>query len=322
MSRDTPWREPGGDPMRGDGFSARLTPARADVAAEYLRGKVVAERFTIGESRQVTAAVLPIRRTPEPDGMQETQALFGEAFTVYDEQGGWAWGQANIDGYVGYVLAEGLSAPVDVPTHRVTALRTYRFPEPDLKSAPLCLISMNSKLTVRGEAVEGKWLPDSRGGYVFAAHVAPMPDAVADPVAAAEAYVGAPYLWGGRESLGLDCSALIQNAYEAAGVLLPRDADMQEAHFCAPGRSEEIWVRKSEDDDWRGLALRRGDLVYWRGHTGLMTDEDTLLHANATHMAVTRDPILAITAHLDEQGTAVTRIVRPRDARALRAAAR
>lgn len=300
-------------------FDKRVTPAREDVAADYLEGRVHAARYVRGTAHQVTASVLPIRRTPEPDGAQETQALFGEVFTVYDEADGWAWGQAAIDDYVGYVAVEGLAAPASVPTHRVSALRTYRYPEPDLKSSPLGLLSMNAKLAVTGESEDGLWLSETRGGWVFAGHAAPMPDAARDPVAVMEAFVGAPYFWGGRESLGLDCSGLIQLGYELAGIVPPRDADMQELWFRAPQRGETLW--QSEDGgDWRDVSLRRGDLVYWPGHTGVMTDETYMLHANATGMAVTRDALEPFAAHLaDEKDNPVTRLVRPKPVGDMRA---
>lgn len=322
---DIPHREPSpppdGAPTTAPGaFAARLTPARPDIAAAYLKGRVTAERYVQGTDHQVTAAVLPIRRAPEDDGNQETQALFGEVFTVYDEADGWGWGQAAFDGYVGYVPMAGLSAPLGVPTHRVRALRSYRFPEPDLKSAPLGLLSMNAKLKITEASDDGKWRREARGGWVFGDHLIGLGDRLADPVAVMEAFLGAPYFWGGRESLGLDCSGLIQNGYEAAGLPIPRDADMQEVYLCAPGRGEAIWTRYAEedadsqdDDTWRALPLQRGDLVYWRGHTGVMVDGTVMLHANATHMAVTRDPLTEMVAHLNrKKDNPVTRIVRPR----------
>lgn len=298
-------------------FDKRLTPARDDVAADYLKGRMASARYVAGTDHQVTASVLPIRRTPEDDGAQETQSLFGEVFTVYDEADGWAWGQAAFDGYVGYVDAAGLSAPIDVPTHRVTALRSYRFPEPDLKSAPLGLLSMNAKLSVTGTSNDGKWLSETRGGWVFAGHTAPLGDVAADPVAVMEAYLGAPYFWGGRESLGLDCSGIVQNGYEVAGCPLPRDADMQELWFSAEGRGETLW-QKADGGDWKDVALQRGDLVYWPGHTGVMADGRHMLHANATSMAVTLDALIPFADHLlADKDNPVTRLVRPRPVAAM-----
>jgi len=277
----------------------RLTPARPDVAAARLKGVVEAERFADGAPMQVTASVAPLRRAPAYDAPQETQSLYGEIFNVYDEADGWCWGQAAFDDYVGYIAAECLSAPVDAPTHRVTALRTYLYPEPDMKSAPLGLLSMNAKLALGDASSSEKFLKTSRGGYVYRGHVAPLAERVSDFAAVAEAFLGAPYFWGGRESLGLDCSALVQNALERAGVRCPRDTDMQEAA-----------LGETAAGAWPDIALRRGDLVFWKGHVAIMIDADRMVHANATHMAVTIDDARDFAARIETNDGPPTRVAR------------
>ncbi|WP_031554687.1 C40 family peptidase [Parvularcula oceani] len=297
----------------------RLLPARSDLAAEHLRGRVEAARFAEGRRRRVAQPALSIRREPRDGAGQETQALFGEGFTVYEETGGWAWGQAEFDGYVGYVRAEGLAEPKDAPTHRVAALRTYRYPKPDLKAPPLGLVSMNAKVAPGEPSEDGKFVSDGEGGWVVAAHLVPLAEGGEDPAAVAERFLGTPYFWGGRESLGLDCSGLIQNAYEACGVCVPRDADLQEAFFSRADHGEIVWERENAEARFTAAALRRGDLVYWRGHTGVMLDGQRLLHANATHMAVSVDDLRDVAAHLErDEDLPVTRIVRPTPISALR----
>ncbi len=293
------------------GFDKRVTPVRADLAAAHLKGKVDAPRFAQGTTMQVTASVLPIRRTPAPDGAQETQALFGETFTIYDEAEGWGWGQAALDGYVGYVDMEGLSAPVVAPTHRITALRSYRFSEPNLKSAPLGLVSMNAKIAA-GET-DGDFVQEARGGWVWRGHTAPIDAEFAiDPVEAAMLFLAAPYFWGGRESLGLDCSALIQNAFEACGHVVPRDTDQQEAYFQEAGRSETVWD-EAMGGDWADAMLQRGDILFWPGHTALMVDDRHMLHANATYMATTINDARELSAKwVVRDNLKMRRIVRPK----------
>jgi cell wall-associated NlpC family hydrolase len=284
----------------------RLHAYRADLAAESLRGTVEAERYATGEPRQVGVPVLPVRREPRFDATLDTEALLGEIVTVYDEREGWAWVQLSRDGYVGYMPSEGLSRKIATPTHRVAALRTYVYPEPDGKSPPLALLSLNALLTASGE--EGKFLALAGGGFVFAGHVAPQgAPAAPDYVAIAESFLGAPYLWGGRTSVGLDCSGLVQLAVEAAGHTAPRDADMQAA---ALGRAL----------DWReGLKLRRGDLVFWEGHVGIMTSGRDLLHANAYHMAVACEPFAEAKERIRAAGYEMTGVRRlPRKARSAR----
>jgi len=274
---------------------------RLDLAAESLRGLVSAERYAKGELRQVCVPSLPLRREPRFDSRLETEALLGELVTLYDEREGWAWVQINRDGYVGYMANDGLTANIVSPTHRITALRTYVYPEPDAKAPPLCLLSMNALIAV---AIAGeKFFELAGGGFVFAGHAAPVGRFSRDFVAVAEAFVGTPYLWGGRTSIGLDCSGLVQLALEAAGHAAPRDADMQEAEL-------GHLVRKR-------TPLRRGDLVFWEGHVGIMASATDLLHANAFHMAVEREPFARASRRIKDAGyevTSVRRLPRPRGA--------
>ncbi|MCJ2067725.1 NlpC/P60 family protein [Methylobacterium sp. J-030] len=253
----------------------RLTPARADIADARLRGRVEAARFVAGSPRRVTAASAPLRREPSLGAGLDTEALLGEAVTLYDAADGFAFVQLVRDGYVGYLPADSLGLAGPEPTHRVTAVRTFLYPEPDLKRPVLAHLSLGARLVATGES--GAYL-ETPGGYVFARHCVPVAEHAPDYAATAARLVGTPYLWGGRTSLGLDCSGLAQLCLDAAGLPCPRDADMQER---ALGRALPLDV----------AGLRRGDLVFWRGHVGLMLDAETLIHANGHHMAVAVEPL-------------------------------
>jgi len=269
---------------------------REDLAAENLRGLVEGRRYVPGERRQVAEPALPLRRAPRFDAPLDTEVLHGETLTVYDEGEGWAWVQLDHDGYVGYVPNAGL-VPARVPaTHRIATLRTYVFPEPDAKAPPLALLSLNALVGLAEEG--GRYARLDTGGYVYASHVVPVGHRVPDFVAVAEGFLGAPYLWGGRTSVGLDCSGLVQLSAATAGHALPRDADMQEAEA-------------GERVDWPGGAeLRRGDLVFWEGHVGIMTSPDTVLHANAYHMAVEHEPFEEARRRIKDAGFEITGVRR------------
>lgn len=261
--------------MSHPAFDPRITPARPDLAAAHLRGQIEAARFVEGKAYQAHLAAVAIRRAPDGAAMQEDQLLFGELFTVYEEQRGWGWGQSEQDGYVGYVEMAALSAPPIASTHRICALRTYAFSAPDLKSAPLLLLSLNAKAQL--ERIDASYGKLARTGWVPLRHLAPLESKAADWVEVAERFVGAPYFWGGRESLGLDCSGLLQTALEAAGIKAPRDADMLE---CL-GNPLPLQLD----------VLQRGDMVFWKGHCGVMRDATHLLHANAFHMQTAIEPL-------------------------------
>ncbi|MDE3744758.1 C40 family peptidase [Methylobacterium radiotolerans] len=270
-----------------ESLDPRLTPARPHVADLRLRDRVAAARYVAGTPRRVTAPSAPLRRAPAADAGLDTEALLGDAVDLYDAADGYAFVQLARDGYVGYLPADSLG-PVDPePTHRVTALRTFLYPEPDLKRPVLGHLSLGARLAATGEA--GAYL-ETPGGYVFARHCAPVDARAPDYAATAARLAGTPYLWGGRTSLGLDCSGLVQLCLDAAGLPCPRDADMQER---ALGRALPFDPARPDFAD-----LRRGDFVFWRGHVGLMGDPETLIHANGHHMAVAAEPLAEAVARI------------------------
>ncbi len=259
----------------------RFHPVRPDLAARDYEGRVEAGRFVDGEVFQVTADSLAFRADPRPDCTIDTEALRGEWITVYEQTPeGWAWGQLDTDGYVGWFSSGGIGQ-VTAATHRVRALRTYRYPGPDLKFPPLGLLSIGSQVTVAGTA-ETRGLSYAildDGSAVVAKHLVALTDYEDDWVAVAEEMLGTPYLWGGRTSVGLDCSALIQLAAQAGGIDIPRDSDVQEADA-----GDEI-----AHDDPR--VFRRGDLVFWKGHVGIVAGPNRFLHANGYTMTVAYEPL-------------------------------
>ena len=269
----------------------RVNPWRDDLAAEHLRGEIDAPVYARGHDRVVVAPVTALRRAPAHGAMMDTQLLLGEKFRVYEERGPWVWGQARGDDYVGYVLAEDLGVDIAM-THRVTALRSFIYNDPDIKSRPLMAVSMGARLRVIG--VEGAFAALPGGSYIFADHIGAADAHSYDFVQVAERFIGVPYLWGGRESLGLDCSALVQTALSMCGHACPRDSDMQEAVLGAPVSGN----------------LARGDLVFWKGHVGILQDADTLLHANATHMCVVSEPFGPATKRIGETAGDIRQIRR------------
>lgn len=265
----------------------RLTPARPDLAAKYLKGKVTAERFVAGAEFEIVEALAPLREAPSADAMLLTQALKGERVTIYDKNGeGWAWGQLNGDGYVGWLPDTALAKPAAAPTHKVTALRTFAFPGPSIKLPPIDTLSMGATVTVIRE--QDAFAVTREGWYLPRRHVGDIAAMEGDFVAVAEKFVGTPYLWGGKSSLGIDCSGLVQIALNAAGTDCPRDSDMQ-----MDGLGRELGQTETK-------KLQRGDLIFWKGHVAIVRDAHSIVHANAHHMATaienTADAIARIKA--------------------------
>jgi hypothetical protein len=263
---------------------------REDLAADALRGIVAVPRYVRGESARIIVPVTPVRSAPCADAGLDTEALLGAAVTVYDVLEGWAWVQLERDRYVGYVPKAAIGDRAVAPTHRVAALGTFVFPTADMKRPPTIRLTLGAEVTV--VARQGDFHRLAGGGFAFCRHLCARDDCEPDFVAVAERLIGVPYLWGGRTPLGCDCSGLVQLALEAAGIDAPRDSDMQ---------AGELGVPLSTSADLGGL--RRGDLVCWPGHIGIMRDGVTLLHANAHHMAVASEPLADALTRIAATGT-------------------
>jgi len=263
----------------------RITPWRDGVAARSLEGVIEAEVYLDPKAMSCTAAASAIRSAPDANSEQMDQLLFGERFEVIEEEGAWLFGQAARDGYVGFVEAAALGPAGALPTHRVAAIRTYAFAEASIKSRAIGPYSINSLVTV--EAVEGKLAKVTGAGWMTAAHLEPIGLFDDDWAAVAERFVGAPYLWGGRESLGLDCSGLMQQALFACGLACPRDTDQQQA-LGAPIEAADFG---------------RGDLVFWKGHVAMGAGDGKIVHANGHHMATVIEPLAEAIARIDAAGS-------------------
>ena len=265
---------------------SRLLLARGDLAAAQLEGLWPAARYAATTPMRVTSPTAALKTAPDTSSEQASQLLFGESFDVLLEEHDYAFGQSERDGYVGFVRKDALAVGRGSPGHRVSSLRTFAFSEPSIKSTPVGLYSLNALVTE--EAIEGRFVKAVGGGWFVREHLSRIGDFEDEPVAVAERFVGAPYLWGGNDSLGLDCSGLVQQAMRACGRACPRDSDQQKA------------LGTSVPDL---QSLIRGDLIFWKGHVGFISGQNRLLHANAHHMAVVIEALDEAVERIDAAGS-------------------
>jgi cell wall-associated NlpC family hydrolase len=266
----------------------RITPCRDGIAARRLEGVLEAEVYLDTRVMTCAAPAASIRAAPDAESEQMDQLLFGEWFEVLEEEGVWRLGQSLRDGYVGFVEAALLAPAGSWPTHRVAAIRTYAFAGPSIKTRASGPYSINALVTV--EAVEGRLAKVSGAGWMTADHLQPIGVGEDDWAAVAERFLGTPYLWGGRESLGLDCSGLVQQALFACGRACPRDADQQE----------------QLGSDITADAFGRGDLVFWKGHVAIGLGDGLIIHANGHHMAVAVEPLAEAIRRIGDTGSQPT----------------
>ncbi len=261
--------------MSNKKFDPRITPYRKDLAALSLKGHVIADKFCEGTEYQLIHGLTNLHNSPNEKTLITSQLLYGEHFIVYEIKDGWAWGQVVNDNYVGFCRADALSPDLFPSTHYVTNICSHIYTEPSAKSQPVGQVFMMSGISVINELPHEGFVLLADGNWIYATHISKIHGT--DPVAEALKLLYAPYLWGGKSCVGIDCSALLQLSFAAAGISIPRDSDMQ---------ADVIGTTLSDGD-----TPERGDIAFFPGHVGFMIDDMHLLHANAHHMRVSIDPL-------------------------------
>lgn len=257
----------------------RLTPANGRVAAMHLAGQVTAERYVAGWIAAVSVPVADL--CAHPDGARDRQLLLGAEVTVFEDRDGWSFVQAA-DGYVGYLRSDQLT-DASGASHVVATVATHAYVAEDFKSPDLHGLPFGARVTVQDER---RKFFETNVGFIPKGHLRPLDRPFSDPATVAQLHFGVPYLWGGNSTRGIDCSGLITAALSACGLDCPGDSDLQCA---ALGRSFEG-------------PYQRGDMVFWDGHVGMMVDAETMIHANAHHMATVYESIERATLRIEAQG--------------------
>lgn len=258
----------------------RTTPFSGRVAHISLKDEIVAP-FTEGEAGQIVVPLTDL--LDKPGGARNRQLLMGAAVTVIDREKGHLFVQAARDGYCGWIEQKAVGDGPE-PTHRVVAPSTHLYSEPVVQSRETASLSLGARLAVTGSW--GAWA-NTPHGFVPSCHIRPLDQWAPDPVSVAESLLGTPYLWGGNSRFGIDCSGLVQVAMHACGRDCPGDSDMQ----MAMGRA----LTPQE-------MLKRGDLIFWKGHVALVVNPEVLIHANGATMSVAYEGIREAIARISAGG--------------------
>jgi hypothetical protein len=244
----------------------------------HLAGQVSAARFVSGWPMALLESVTDL--CAAPGGPRDRQLLRGATVTVFEDHAGWSFVQAA-DGYVGYLPTGCLGPPV-AHSHFVASPATHAYAAEDFKSPAVMALPLGARVRVLDER---RKFFETDAGFVPKRHLRPLDRPFQDPATVAQMHFGVPYLWGGNSTRGIDCSGLVSASLTLCNTACPGDSDLQQAL----------------GDDFTDQP-RRGDLLFWKGHVAMMVEAETLIHANAHHMAVAYEPLAQAILRIEAQG--------------------
>ena len=254
-------------------FDSRITPIRRDLASVAYKVIVKRKRYVTAKRATVISSFSPLYSNK--GSKLNTQLLYGEECDVFEINKGWSWIQSRRDNYVGYTPSINLTRKTYKPNSKVISLRTIIYTKPDIKSGAKGYLSFNSLVEVI--KTKGKYSFIKNLGWCPSLDLAKIKSKKLNHIDLSKQYLNTPYLWGGRDSMGIDCSGLVQNLHQINNNPFPRDTDMQEIFV-----TNEV---KFEKD------LKAGDLIFWKGHVAMMIDSLNIIHANAFHMKTAIEPL-------------------------------
>jgi len=247
---------------------------------------------------QIIKQSAPIMIKPNKNSETKSEALFGESFLILNIKNNWVYGKLKTDNYLGWIKISDLGSMPKL-THKIKVIRTIAFSKPNIKSYPIKYLPLGSLISSRSYNdiwVEIKYSNTKveQRGYVFKKHIESINYVNIDWVNTAELLIGTPYKWGGRDSMGLDCSALVQLCLSTANIPFPRDT------------KDQYKYKSKEVKDFN--SIKRGNLIFWPGHVAIVQNSNNLIHANAFHMNVISETIAVATKRIEKETGSLSKI--------------
>lgn len=256
----------------------------------------------------VTKHSQPMLASAQAGARQVSECLFGEPVKQLEVVNGFTEVKSLQDGYSGFISSEALAPQEDEGRLATVCVRSsFLLAEADEKSELLVHLPLLARVRVLEEHSSSgnefrRFVETTDGHFAVRSHLLFDADRVdcdieSLPAIAEQFFTSAPYVWGGKTPAGCDCSGMLQSAARVVGVDLPRDSHQQEQAI-----EQQVTL------DMR----RRGDLVFWPGHVGILVSADTLFHANASSMDCRLELLESVIDRAGEPGS-IRRCVRSTD---------
>ena len=190
-----------------------------------------------------------------------TQILLGEDFKSQNKIGKFYKGYKAYDKYKGFIEAKDLHLDKNKKTHKIISKECNVYKKPNNKYKLNKKIFFNTRISILND--KNNFI-QTKNGWILKKNIKPINFRKKHFLDNIKLYLNTKYLWGGNSPKGLDCSALVQELLKFNNIYCPRDSKDQKKFF-----RKEISIKN----------IRKGDLLFWKGHVAIALSNKKLVHA-------------------------------------------